>query len=38
QFNDSNDYANYPTTCENDLNLARENGVDLVFIPDEDEI
>jgi len=38
QFNDSNDFANYPKTLENDLNLARENGVDLVFIPDEDEI
>lgn len=38
QFNDSNDFANYPKTLENDLNLARENGVDLVFIPEEDEI
>ena len=38
QFNDSNDFVNYPKTLDDDLNLARENGVDLVFIPDEDEI
>ena len=38
QFNDSNDFVNYPKTLDDDLNLARENGVDLVFIPDENEI
>ncbi|HOU85350.1 MAG TPA: pantoate--beta-alanine ligase [Spirochaetota bacterium] len=38
QFNDSNDFINYPKTLEDDLNLASDNGVDLVFIPDEDEI
>ncbi|MCH1585363.1 MAG: pantoate--beta-alanine ligase, partial [Flavobacteriales bacterium] len=32
QFNDSSDYSNYPSTIEPDLELARSEGVDVVFL------
>ncbi len=38
QFNDPSDYSNYPQDLERDFALAREYGVDLMFLPDEDEI
>jgi pantoate--beta-alanine ligase len=34
QFNDSSDYSNYPSTIEPDLELARSEGVDVVFLPE----
>lgn len=33
QFNDANDLAKYPKTWEQDLGLAKENGVAAVFYP-----
>lgn len=36
QFNDSGDLAAYPVETESDLNLCRELGVDLVFMPTRD--
>ena len=33
QFNDPNDFANYPLTLENDLFLLESNGTDIVFLP-----
>lgn len=38
QFNDKNDFANYPKDLERDLAMAEKCGVDLVFTPDESEI
>ncbi len=38
QFNDPKDYANYPIDLERDYALAREAGVDLMFVPDEGEM
>ncbi len=38
QFNDSSDYSNYPSTIKPDLELARSEGVDVVFLPDVDNI
>ncbi|ODN43129.1 pantoate--beta-alanine ligase [Piscirickettsia litoralis] len=38
QFNDWNDYLNYPKTPEADLALLEENQVDAVFMPSEQEI
>lgn len=38
QFNDPNDYANYPTDVETDLDLLESKGVDLVFLPEREEI
>ena len=38
QFNDSSDYSNYPSTIEPDLELARSEGVDVVFLPDVENI
>ena len=38
QFNDSNDFLNYPQTLEKDLLLAQQMGVDAVFAPQESEI
>ena len=34
QFNDRNDYINYPKTLEVDLSICADNNVDLVFTPD----
>lgn len=38
QFNDSSDYSNYPSTIEPDLELARSEGVDVVFLPEVENI
>jgi len=38
QFNDKNDYQNYPRDIEKDLELARIKGCDLAFVPSEQEI
>ena len=38
QFDDSNDLANYPRDLEKDLNLLEQEGVDLVYLPPDDEI
>ncbi len=35
QFNEENDYINYPRNTEKDIDLCRTNSVDFVFIPDE---
>ena len=33
QFNDKNDYKNYPITIEEDLKALETSGCDLVFLP-----
>lgn len=38
QFNDPNDFNSYPVDLERDFQLARDRGVDLVFVPDEGEM
>ncbi len=38
QFNDPNDFSNYPRELQRDLDLAEKIGVDLVFMPDDEEI
>lgn len=38
QFNDKNDFKNYPRDFEKDLELARLKGCDLAFVPSEQEI
>jgi pantoate--beta-alanine ligase len=38
QFNDKKDYENYPRETERDLKLAESAGVDLVFLPGDDEM
>lgn len=35
QFNDSNDFENYPHELEQDLKKADQAGIDLVFLPDD---
>lgn len=35
QFDDPNDYINYPKNTESDLELCIKNNVDLIFMPDE---
>tara|TARA_B100000941_G_scaffold268859_1_gene225765 strand:+ start:228 stop:1046 length:819 start_codon:yes stop_codon:yes gene_type:complete len=35
QFNDKNDYLNYPKTIENDINILDKHGCDYVLIPDD---
>lgn len=35
QFNDKNDYLNYPKTIEDDINILEKHGCDYVLIPDE---
>tara|TARA_B100001063_G_scaffold62396_1_gene56455 strand:- start:3576 stop:4403 length:828 start_codon:yes stop_codon:yes gene_type:complete len=34
QFNDKNDFSNYPRTLSDDLSLCEDNNVDLVFTPE----
>lgn len=38
QFNDPDDYKNYPRTIENDIQLLAKSGVDIVFLPKYDEL
>lgn len=38
QFNDKSDLTNYPRTPENDLNLLEKSGVQLIYMPSENEI
>lgn len=38
QFNDPKDYTTYPRDYERDFALAKEAGVDLVFLPDDSEM
>ncbi len=38
QFNDKKDLENYPRTEEKDVEMLRNNGCDVVFIPSEKEI
>ena len=38
QFNDKEDLINYPRTIQKDIKLAVNAGVDVIFIPYEDEI
>lgn len=38
QFNDRDDFINYPKTLENDLKMLRQAGCNIVFIPDEKEM
>jgi pantoate--beta-alanine ligase len=38
QFNDKQDLASYPDTCEIDVAMCRAEGVDLLFTPDYDSL
>lgn len=38
QFNDPNDFKNYPVTFDKDLNLLEQNKVDFLFQPEWNEI
>jgi len=38
QFNDSSDFENYPVNLERDAALAESAGVDLLFLPPEEEM
>ena len=38
QFNDHNDFKNYPKTIKKDLNLAFSSGANAIFLPSEKEI
>lgn len=38
QFNDKEDFKNYPTPLANDILLLEENGCDILFLPSEKEI
>lgn len=38
QFNDSTDFDNYPKLWDNDLQLAKKAGVDIIFAPKAPEI
>lgn len=38
QFNSPEDFANYPRRLEDDLEISRQAGVDVVFAPSEQEI
>lgn len=38
QFNDANDYAQYPITLEKDIYLLEQAGCDILFLPAIDEI
>jgi len=38
QFNNLNDFSNYPKTLDKDLELLKSMGVDCVFVPDSQEI
>ena len=38
QFNDPEDYKNYPREVEKDIELLRKEKVDYLFLPSKDEI
>jgi pantoate--beta-alanine ligase len=38
QFNDPNDYKKYPITIEKDMELLTEQGTDILFLPQVDEV
>ncbi len=38
QFNEKEDYQNYPITLENDIDLLEKTGVDILFLPTVSEI
>lgn len=38
QFNDANDFVNYPKTYDQDLKIAQESQVDVLFFPQTDDI
>ncbi|EQA38001.1 pantoate--beta-alanine ligase [Leptospira inadai serovar Lyme str. 10] len=38
QFNDPEDFAKYPVSTDNDLELCEKSGVDLVYLPDSDTV
>jgi len=38
QFNNKEDFDNYPSTLENDIQLLENNGCDILFLPSADEI
>jgi pantoate--beta-alanine ligase len=38
QFNDKNDLKNYPRTLDKDAKMLENAGVDLLFVPSEDEM
>lgn len=38
QFNDKNDFANYPKTWNEDLEVAKKNEVDFILMPNFEEI
>ncbi|HZI00726.1 MAG TPA: pantoate--beta-alanine ligase, partial [Flavisolibacter sp.] len=38
QFNNKEDFAKYPVTIENDINLLTGSGCDILFLPTVDEI
>ncbi|MEA3449250.1 MAG: pantoate--beta-alanine ligase [Bacteroidota bacterium] len=38
QFNDKNDFKTYPRFVDNDLKMLQDEGVDVVFIPHENDI
>lgn len=38
QFNDQGDFKNYPKDIDQDIKVAEEAGVDLIFMPDDSEM
>lgn len=38
QFNNPDDFKKYPKTTENDILLLEENGCDILFLPEKEEI
>lgn len=38
QFNDPNDYKKYPITIEKDMEMLTEQGTDILFLPEVDEV
>lgn len=38
QFTDEHDFANYPRDTERDARLAEEHSVDILFVPDDEEV
>ena len=36
QFNNNDDYQNYPKSLQTDLEVCRQNNISLVYVPDED--